>query len=380
MTRHDTTPDTLHGEMDLFTGRLRSRSLEALVFAFATASIIEVFVTNGIKHRPAVAVIALAWSVPFLFRRRHPFAVPLFVSGALVLLAFVAGGDTMDLGTPFFAALLTAVAFGQLRDRRQALAGLAIIVGAAAIVDAETTGHVSDFIWTTVILALAWGTGSVLGVRAEQARVLRERIAAAERERGRITRELHDLVAHSVSSMVVQASAVRRLLHEDQERERQALLTVEQTGRDALAEMRRMVGVMKTSDDREASLTPQPGLKHLRSLIAQVENAGLPVALEIEGEETELSPGIDLSAYRVVQDALAGALEHKNGSGARVVVRYRPSDLELEITDGGAVSKSLPDLSGLRERVTLYGGTLDAQPRAGGGIVLRATLPVGAAR
>jgi signal transduction histidine kinase len=366
--------------MDLIAGRLRGRSLETLIFAFATASVVEVFVTSGIANRPAVAVIAVAWSVPFLLRRRHPFAVPLFVAADLVLLAFVAGGDTMDLGTPFFAALLTAVAFGQLRDRRRSLLGLAVIVTAAAIVDAETAGHVSDFVWTTVILGLAWGTGSVLGARAEQARVLRQRVAAAERERAQITRELHDLVAHSVSSMVVQASAVRRLLREDQERERQALMTVEQTGRDALAEMRRMVGVMKTADEREVSLTPQPGLKHLRSLIAQVETAGLPVALEIEGEETELSPGVDLSAYRVVQDALAGALEHKNGSGARVVIRYRPSDLELEITDGGAVSKSLPDLSGLRERVTLYGGTLDAQPHAGGGIVLRATLPVGASR
>jgi signal transduction histidine kinase len=180
--------------------------------------------------------------------------------------------------------------------------------------------------------------------------------------------------------MVVQASAVRRLLHEDQEREREALLTVEQTGRDALAEMRRMVGVMGDTHVKEVSLTPQPGLKHLDSLIAQVESAGLPVTLRIEGERIELSPGVDLSAYRVVQDALAGALEHPNASGARVVIRYGTSTVELEITDGGAVAKTLPDLSGLRERVALYGGTLDAQPRDGGGVVLRARLPVGATR
>ena len=365
--------------MHALAGRLRGRSLEALVFSFVVASVVEVSVSKSIQHRPAVAVIAVGWSLPFIVRRRHPFAVPLVVTAALVLLALVAGSDAMDLSTPFFGALLGAVAFGQLRDRLLSLVGLAAIVGAAAVVDSKA-GHLSDFVWTTVVLALAWGTGKILGARADQARVLRERVAAAERERTLITRELHDLVAHSVSSMVVQASAVRRLLHEDQTRERDALLTVEQTGRDALAEMRRMVGVMRADDAQEISLTPQPGLRHLDSLIAQVESAGLPVSLRIEGERPELSPGIDLSAYRVVQDALAGALEHANGSGARVVVRYGTSKLELEITDGGAVAKSFPDLSGVRERVTLYGGTLDAQPRDGGGIVVRATLPVGTTR
>jgi signal transduction histidine kinase len=360
-------------------GRLRGRSLEALVSAFVVASVVEVLAANSMRHRAAVAVIAVGWSLPFIARRRHPFLVPLVVSGALVLLGVVADNDAMRLMTPFFGALLAAVAFGQLRDRRLSLLGFAAVAGAAAVVDFESGGF-SDFFWTTVVLALAWGTGRILGIRADQARVLRAKVAASERERARITRELHDLVAHSVSSMVVQASAVRRLLHEDQERERDALMMVEQTGRDALAEMRRMVGVMKSVDAQEISLTPQPGLRHLRSLITQVENAGLPVTLKVEGKETELSPGIDLSAYRVVQDALAGALEHTNGSGARVVIRYGASTLELEITDAGAVAKSMPDLSGLRERVTLYGGTLDAQPREGGGLVLRATLPVGAAR
>jgi signal transduction histidine kinase len=154
-------------------------------------------------------------------------------------------------------------------------------------------------------------------------------------------------------------------------------LTVEQTGRDALAEMRRMVGVMRTDDGPEASLAPQPGLRHLDTLIEEVEAAGLPVSLRIEGERPELSPGVDLSAYRVVQDALAGALEHANGSGARVVVRYSPSALEIEITDGGASAKPVTDLASLRERIELYGGTLDAAPRDGGGVVVRASLPVG---
>src|SRR5207244_2197896 len=127
----------------------------------------------------------------------------------------VAGDDAMHLATPFFGALLAAASFGQLRDVRLSLLGLAAIVGAAAVVDVAAGGR-SDFVWTTVVLALAWGVGWVLGARAEQTRILRARVAAAERERARITHELHDVVAHSVSSMVIQTSAVRRLLHEDQ--------------------------------------------------------------------------------------------------------------------------------------------------------------------
>jgi signal transduction histidine kinase len=364
--------------MDTLTGRLRARTPEALVVAFAVASIVEASVSHSVRHRPAVVAIAAAWSLPFLLRRRHAFVAPLAVATALVLFALVANRDTMDLGTPFFAALVAAVSFGYLRSRAASVLGLGAIVAAAAVVDFEA-GGLSDFIWTTLILTLAWIAGVVLGIRTEQTRMLRAHVAAGERERTRITRELHDLVAHSVSSMVVQASAVRRLLHDDQERERETLLTVEQTGRDALAEMRRMVGVMRTEDAPEISLTPQPGLRHLDSLIEEVEAAGLPVSLRIEGERPELSPGVDLSAYRVVQDALAGALEHANGSGARVVVRYGRSTVEVEITDGGAATKPVTDLSSLRERVALYGGTLDAEPREGGGIVVKASLPVGAA-
>ncbi len=365
--------------MDNLSGRIRAHALEGLVLAFAVVSVVEVLVEDSIDHRPAVAVLALAWSVPFVFRNRHPFAVPVIVAAALVLLSFVAGHDAMKLATPFFAALLAAASFGQLRARRLAYAGLAVIAGAAAIVD-FSAGGLSDFVWTTVVLTLAWGTGRLLGARAEQARVLRARVAAAERERTQITRELHDLVAHAVSSMVIQTSAVRRLLQDDQSREREALLNVEQTGRDALAEMRRMVGVMRTADAPHVSLAPQPGLRHLESLIEQVEAEGLPVTLRVEGERLELSPGVDLSAYRVVQEALAGALEHANGAGARVVVRYSTTKLELEITDAGAASKPVADLTGLRERLALYGGKLDAEPREGGGIVLKASLPVGASR
>ena len=161
----------------------------------------------------------------------------------------------------------------------------------------------------------------------------RERAQAEERaageERARIARELHDVVAHSVSVMVVQASGVRRLLQEEQHREREALMSVEQIGRQALMEMRRMLGVMRTGEEHPAALAPQPGLQHLDRLVAQVEEAGLPVSLRVEGEVPELSPGVDLSAYRIVQEGLTNALKHAKGARAEVVVRYVDSCVEL---------------------------------------------------
>src|SRR5262249_20905492 len=153
--------------------------------------------------------------------------------------------------------------------------------------------------------------------------------------RARIASELHDVVAHSVSVMVVQSSGVRRLLREDQHRERDALLSVEQIGRQAMTEMRRMLGVMRSGEDIQASLTPQPGLRHLDHLIAQVVEAGLPVTLRVEGEQPELPPGVDVSAYRIVQEGLTNALKHAPGSHAEVVIRFLENRVDLEIADDG---------------------------------------------
>jgi signal transduction histidine kinase len=214
--------------------------------------------------------------------------------------------------------------------------------------------------------------------RAEREREARARAAVAD-ERARIARELHDVVGHSVSVMTVQASGVRRLLRPEQEREREALLIVERTGREALAEMRRMVGVLRRPEEAPA-LAPQPSLEHVDRLVEQTREAGLPVELRVEGEATELPAGVDLTAYRLVQEGLTNALKHARATRAEVVVNYGDSQIEVMVLDDGSGVGNGDGgghgLVGMRERVSVYGGELDAGPRPGGGFRLRARLPL----
>jgi signal transduction histidine kinase len=383
--------DTFH-IVEAVIARLRAQAFEALVVAFAVAAVVETALAARIHERVLVSLISLGWTLPFAFRRRHPFWAPLVAAAALVLLAAVDAKATQALTMPFIAAIAAAVSFGFQRERRLAVAGWAAIAGAAAFVDYRTASTFADFFWTTLILSLAWVFGIALGTRTEQARELRARVEAVERERtlaaeraateerARIARELHDVVAHSVSVMVVQASGVRRLLKEEQHREREALLSVEQIGRQALTEMRRMLGVMRTGEEQPPALAPQPGLQHLDRLIAQVEEAGLPVTLHVQGERPELAPGVDLSAYRIVQEGLTNALKHAKGARAEVTVCYDETSVRLEVADDGPGVNGADGMGhglvGMRERVALYGGTIEAGPRDGGGFVLRARLPV----
>jgi signal transduction histidine kinase len=210
------------------------------------------------------------------------------------------------------------------------------------------------------------------------------RTAAAERavaeERQRIARELHDVVAHSVSVMTVQAGAVRRLLHPEQERERLALETIEATGREALTEMRRLVGLLR---DQSATpdFAPQPSMRSIDVLLGTVREAGLPVDLVVEGTPAELPPGVDLAAYRVIQEALTNALKYAGPARACVTVRWKRGELQLEVANDGT-SKPGGDggghgLVGLRERVSLVGGSIESGPLEGGGFVVTAHLPLG---
>jgi signal transduction histidine kinase len=225
----------------------------------------------------------------------------------------------------------------------------------------------------------------VVGDRERRAQLAeRERDVAAREavvgERARIARELHDVVAHSVSVMVVQAQAGPRLLAEP-ERAKGVFESIETTGREALVELRRLLGVLRAPDQQPATV-PQPGLAALQTLVDQVRDAGMRVDLRVEGDPSQLPPGIDLSAYRIVQEALTNSLKHAGRAEAEVIVRYEPSALELEILDNGAgapsrVNGSGHGLVGMRERVVLYGGTLEVGARNGHGFAVRARLPLG---
>ncbi len=196
----------------------------------------------------------------------------------------------------------------------------------------------------------------------------------AELERARIARELNDAVAHSLSVMTVQASAVRRLLRSDQERERDALVTVEETGREALAEMRRLLELLG-GDEERPSLAPQPGLDALDRLVEEARQAGLTVELSVEGDPVALPVGLDLSAYRIVQEGLAATLRHVGSSRAWVALRYRSREVEVEVANDGPAGDGA-GLAGIRERVSLCEGELTVGPRPDGGHAILARLPV----
>jgi signal transduction histidine kinase len=336
--------------------------------------------------------VTFAFFVPLLFRRRFPFGAPVVAAVAVTASTFVDEQRVPWDFTIFLLGMTIAFMFGALRDLRQAIAGFAILLGVNAIVTRnDPDGGVGDFVWTCIIFGIAWTIGFGLGHKLREADEAKERAERLEREReeearaavaeerARIARELHDVVGHSVSVMTVQAAGVRRLLKPEQEREREALEIVEQTGREALAEMRRLVGVLRRPEEAPA-LAPQPSLEHLERLVAQARDAGLPVALRVEGEPVQLAAGLDLTAYRFVQEGLTNALKHAGAHHAEVVVRYDNGHVELTVSDDGSGDGGGESgghgLVGMRERISVYGGELEAGPQAKGGYRLHARLPL----
>lgn len=251
---------------------------------------------------------------------------------------------------------------------------------------ASAVERLGTVVWLSPIV-IAWLVGVLLRlstVNREQRRagLLQREAQAVAQERNRIARELHDVVGHSVSVMTVQASAVRRRLTPDQAVEREALEAVEVTGRAAMAEMRRLVGVLRDSDDG-TDLMPAPGLARLDDLVEQVRAAGLEVSVSVTGTPRALAPGLDLTAYRLVQEGLTNTLRHaRDAHGADVSIRYGADHVEVAVRDDGrATSEQTAEpgigLVGMRERVELYGGSLVSGPCAPGGFALVATLPTG---
>jgi signal transduction histidine kinase len=359
------------------------------VFALATVVLTQIDIWTSLdEDRFRLAAIALFAAGALLFRRRAPFVVPLAVASGALAFTLLDPTAAYETDTMFLVLILAAWAAGSLLDPKQALIALAALLAAGWTVFIRAPGvPLTELIWLSIPLIGTFVLSAATARHSERARRAEQRVLEAEAEarravddeRGRITRELHDVLAHSVSVMTVQASAVRRLLTPEQEREREALMTVEETGRQALAEMRRLLGIMRTETEPPA-LAPQPGLGTLPELVEQLRQSGLPVELTVEGTPVKLPAGVDLSAYRIVQEALTNTLKHAGPAHAWVAVRYAGEDVEIEVANDGNSQNSGDGgghgLVGMRERVALCGGELESGPRPGGGFKISARLPV----
>jgi signal transduction histidine kinase len=335
-------------------------------------------------------VLGLAMGAPLVWRRVQPLATVAGIGVAIVLMAVTATRPQNLVGT-FAVVGLATFSVAAHQRRRRALIGLGAILAIVVVVSAITDDLAVVFPF--VVFGGLWVLGRIARGRArltrelaaqarqlERERAERERDAVA-RERARIARELHDVVAHSVSVMVIQAGAARRVLDREPDASIGALGAVEATGREALTEMRRLLGILRPEGE-DAEHSPQPSLDRLGALVARSRDAGLEVELRTEGEPGVLAPGVDLTAFRLVQEGLTNAIKHGGRGPARVTLRWSEDQLEIEVAnrvDGeGAIGDALlgsgQGLVGMRERVALCGGVLRAGP-VGRGFVVRARLP-----
>jgi signal transduction histidine kinase len=332
--------------------------------------------------------LALVMAVGVALRRRAPFLAAGLVFGALTALERLGDAVNQGLVGPFVSAFIISYSFGAHLEGRRLSVGIAWLVGLVSIMSvADPSSEAGlDLLWGwTVIVAAPVLAGRLLRSRARLARSLEaaagqeagDEVAtqAVVQERERIAAELHDVVARALRRMVVDADGTAAAVPADPARAELGFATVEQTGRDALTEIRRLLGVLRREDD-ELALAPQPTLAHVADLVRREVAAGLPVELRVEGVPARLSAGVDLTAYRVVQEALAAAVRDGAAASASVVVRYRDAAVDVEVVDDGAPR---PVPMGVQERVELYGGELRTANRRGGGHALRARLPVGSA-
>ena len=362
--------------------------LDAVIAAaFVAMTVAEALFSSKVSSPVEHVVVAGLAMASLAWRRRAPLVVAAVVVGSnlvinpsgdfttllsLVLVCFTVGAET----TPpwsyvgivgVFAAFMVGSIVNEFEPSDLA-AGLVFFVGPWAV-GVVTRGRIAS--------------ADEAVARAEQLERNRELEAAkaAADERTRIARELHDIVSHSISVVTIQTQAVRRRLGPDHAAEAADLAAVEATAREALAEMRRLFGVLRT-DGESLDLAPQPGLDELDRLVRKVGSGDMDVRLRVEGDPVDLSPGVDLAAYRIAQEGLTNALRHAHATRADVLVRYSPLHLEVEVQDNGRglAPGGNPDgghgLIGIRERVALYGGTLELTPSASGGVRLAATLPL----
>jgi signal transduction histidine kinase len=314
-------------------------------------------------------------TLPLALRRRRPAVVAL-VALAAVKIEGLAGGSTANTIAPILPLSVAVYSLAVHAGQRSLVGGT--ITAAVLLVFATAT--IEDALFAGVLLSIPFALGLVVRNRQQHAdRLQAEAGVAGERERQRIARELHDVVAHSVGVMTVQAAAGRRVLERNPEHAAAALEAIEAIGRQALAEMARIVGILR-DPGAEQVLEPQPGLRHVHALLDQVRTAGLEVNFEIDATMADLPPGLDLAAYRIVQEALTNAIRHSSARHAHVSVMRRGNEVVIDVEDPGparnGTASSGHGLVGMQERAHLYGGHVDAGRTPSGGFAVRARLPV----
>ena len=360
-----------------------------LALGLAALCLLQVTVAYPIASTPVGVLVALAIPLPLAWRRIHPVAVAIATSAAWLI--------PTD-GYLFLGYLVAFIAFYSLAAHvgpaRTVLpvAALGAVLGLASnAIRGDTAGEYFGVLPAVVLPTI---TGRVVRRLREQAEQLseltvhlereRERAehAAVAEERGRIARELHDVVAHGVSVIAIQADAAEAALDRDPELARAPLRTIRRSAKDAMEEMRHLLGVLREDGDG-GELLPQPGLGQLGELVEHARGAGVEVTLAVDGEPRALAPGLDLSAYRIVQEGLTNVRKHAAGAPARVRVTWTPRELALEVRDSGVGGVEITangngghGLVGMRERVRLHGGELRAGPDPGGGFAVRARLPI----
>jgi signal transduction histidine kinase len=370
-----------------------SDSLLALALTvISVGSVVGSRTRYGYAFPVLAAAAALFTTVPIVLRRYRPLGVLAVTVTAETLLLIFSNDSPVPVGV--IVALYTVAAYCERRVSIRAAAWVALPITVGEIVN--NGPHAGRVIPELAVIAIAWVIGDNLRTRRAYLSELKERAARLERERedkadravieerARIARELHDVIAHNVSVMVVQAAAGEDVFDEDPAKARESLAAVASTGRAALTELRRLLGVIRAEDDPagDVSYAPQPGIEYLDELVGQVRETGLPVELSVLGEARPLPEGVGLCAYRIVQEALTNTLKHAHASTAQVHLRYVADALELQVLDDGRGATSLngetdgQGLIGMRERVALFGGELRAGPRSGRGYEVRARLPL----
>ena len=367
---------------------------DLFIAGLTVATQLEIWTNENIAHKPWLALVALIGTLPLLLRRRFPLAAPLLPAPVFAFTSFFLAKELHEPAAFVVSTALSSFALGRWNERRRALAAIAASWACVLVFLVNYGLGAGEATFVTMITLGPWLAGQSLRNREAQARELRaiagelkqegERRARAARaeERLRIARELHDVIAHSIGVMTIQAGAARTLLDTDPAHAVEPLRRVVETGKQTRAEMRRLVGALRPEAD-EWDLGSRPSLASLGALVEQYRGAGLPVEVDISGTPQHLGAGLDLAAYRIVQEALTNSLKYAGPATARVLVRFTPETLDLEIADdgegSGAASGGGHGLVGMRERVTMYGGDLQAGPNPGRGFAVHARIPLEAA-